>query len=171
MANGEHNRQLWIALGSVIRRLRKINGISQEQLALRAEVDRRYLSDVEQGKRNLSLGVISKIALFFDIPISSLMMMVEQEMSPVFKSIDNLKDYLCSRGYEDSVVLENPDFLSAVVGISEDGRIVYSFSKMALCLVEDGMNHEDAIDFIEYNTIRSLPYMGKEAPVIIYDIQ
>ena len=27
---------------------------------------------------------------------------------------------------------------------------------------------EDAIEWIEYNTIRALPYMGSDAPIIMY---
>ena len=33
---------------------------------------------------------------------------------------------------------------------------------------EEGWSVEDAIDWVEYNTVRSLPYMGHGAPVIQY---
>ena len=33
---------------------------------------------------------------------------------------------------------------------------------------EDKMSYIDALEFIEYNTIRALPYMGKDAPIILY---
>lgn len=36
-------------------------------------------------------------------------------------------------------------------------------------MISDGMNYEDAIEFINYNTIRALPFMGDMAPLIIYD--
>lgn len=35
---------------------------------------------------------------------------------------------------------------------------------------EDDMSYEEAIDFISYNTIRSLPYAGEGAPIIMYSI-
>lgn len=33
---------------------------------------------------------------------------------------------------------------------------------------EDSIGYEEAIDFISYNTIRSLPYAGQGAPIIIW---
>jgi transcriptional regulator with XRE-family HTH domain len=48
-------------IGQRIRELRLIKGISQEQLALRAELDRTYMTSVENGKRNISIQNIEKI--------------------------------------------------------------------------------------------------------------
>ena len=31
----------------------------------------------------------------------------------------------------------------------------------------DNITEEEAIDFIDYNTIRSLPYYGENAPIIM----
>ena len=33
---------------------------------------------------------------------------------------------------------------------------------------EDKISYIDALEFIEYNTIRALPCMGKDAPIILY---
>ena len=41
--------------GDTVRRIRKSKGISQEVLADMCELHRTYLSDVELGKRNISL--------------------------------------------------------------------------------------------------------------------
>ena len=39
---------------------------------------------------------------------------------------------------------------------------------MVECLVkEDGMTEEEAIEFIEYNTIRAIPYFGPNAPIVL----
>lgn len=35
---------------------------------------------------------------------------------------------------------------------------------------EDGMEYSEAIEFIEYNTIRAIPYMGGRGPIILYPI-
>lgn len=51
-----------IELGNQIRELRKINGLSQEQLALQAEVDRSYVGGIERGERNVSFLTLVKIA-------------------------------------------------------------------------------------------------------------
>ena len=48
-------------VGSRIRELRNEQGISQEKLALRAELDRTYLAGVELGKRNPSIKSLEKI--------------------------------------------------------------------------------------------------------------
>jgi hypothetical protein len=34
----------------------------------------------------------------------------------------------------------------------------------------DNMSSEDAIEFIEYNTIRSIPYAGSLAPIVLHRI-
>ena len=49
------------ALGAAIAERRLALGLSQEELAFRAEMHRSYLGDVECGKRNLSLKNILKI--------------------------------------------------------------------------------------------------------------
>ncbi|GET34573.1 transcriptional regulator [Prolixibacter bellariivorans] len=48
-------------IGQRIRALRLQKGISQEQLALKAELDRTYMTSVENGKRNISIQNIEKI--------------------------------------------------------------------------------------------------------------
>ena len=48
--------------GERVRSLRKLSNISIEELAYRCDLNRNYLSDVERGKRNLSLIAINKIA-------------------------------------------------------------------------------------------------------------
>ena len=61
-----------------------------------------------------------------------------------------------------------------VIGVSSDDRVVYSFDKMVEYLVNNGMSDIDAIDWIEYNTLRSIPYIdnridGKgKAPIVMY---
>jgi len=49
-------------LGNQIRELRKSKGLSQEQLALQAEVDRSYVGGIERGERNVSFLTLVKIA-------------------------------------------------------------------------------------------------------------
>jgi len=48
-------------VGNRIRELRKGLELSQEALALKAEVDRTYVTDVENGRRNISLEVLERI--------------------------------------------------------------------------------------------------------------
>lgn len=48
-------------VGIRIRELRNELNLSQEKLALKADVDRTYLAGVEQGKRNPSIKSLEKI--------------------------------------------------------------------------------------------------------------
>lgn len=48
-------------IGDRIKELRKAQGISQEKLAEIADLDRTYVSGVERGKRNASIGSLEKI--------------------------------------------------------------------------------------------------------------
>lgn len=84
---------------------------------------------------------------------------------------DEVKEYLCDNGHEEAIVFENPDFCKAFIGNTPDGQAVYDFDRMVECLQEeDDMDHDEAVEFIEYNTIRALPYMGPMAPVIVYPV-
>ena len=53
--------------------------------------------------------------------------------------------------------------------MSDDGRAVYDYAKMIESLMEDeDLSEEESIDFVNYNTIRAIPYMGEKAPIILY---
>jgi hypothetical protein len=55
----------------------------------------------------------------------------------------------------------------AVMGISTDGRLVYSVEKMIEILLRDGdMNELDAIEWLEYNTFNA--YVGEMTPIWVY---
>ena len=48
-------------VGSRIKELRKQLELSQEGLAYKAEVDRTYVTDVENGRRNVSLEILERL--------------------------------------------------------------------------------------------------------------
>jgi hypothetical protein len=82
------------------------------------------------------------------------------------------RERILNAGYEDVVYLTNYSYDDALVGISEDNRAVYDYDKMVQWLVkEEGFTEEEAIEWIDYNTIRALPYMGEKAPIIMYPIE
>lgn len=62
----------FIQLGARIRYLRKKMGYSQEDLALEADINKNYLSDLERGRRNPSLEILIKICFAFKINLSEL---------------------------------------------------------------------------------------------------
>lgn len=49
-------------VAETVRRARKSAGLSQEELAFEAGLDRTYISQVERGKRNVTIVVLAKIA-------------------------------------------------------------------------------------------------------------
>lgn len=57
-------------VGDRVRELRKQLNLSQEALAYKAEVDRTYMTDVENGRRNISVEVLEKIVGALEISIS-----------------------------------------------------------------------------------------------------
>lgn len=54
-------------VGLNIRNLRNSKGFSQEQLALAADLDRSYISEIELAKNSASIDVLERIADALDI--------------------------------------------------------------------------------------------------------
>ena len=64
--------ELAVKIGKRIISLRKEKeGLSQEKLAYKAEVDRTYMTGIETGKRNVSVVVLSKIVKALDTDLAS----------------------------------------------------------------------------------------------------
>lgn len=79
----------------------------------------------------------------------------------------DIRDALCDMGHEEAVIFDGPDYDEAIIGVTEEGQVVYDFDKMVQILVDrDGMEEIAAIDFIEYNSIRALPYV-ENAPIVM----
>lgn len=72
LSSQRQNPQL-VALGSAIKRIRLENKISQEKLALKAELDRSYMGRVERGDNNVALLTLAKIAAALGVTLSHLL--------------------------------------------------------------------------------------------------
>ena len=69
---------------------------------------------------------------------------------------------------EGAIILDNSAFDNSIIGVTLDGRLIYDYDKMIEELIEDdGMSFDEAMEWIDYNTIRALPYAGSGAPIII----
>lgn len=69
------------------------------------------------------------------------------------------------------VVLDNASYDNSIIGTTFDGRAIYDFNLMIEELSNDNeWGYEEAVEWIEYNTIRALPYMGSKAPIIMYEL-
>ena len=72
---------------------------------------------------------------------------------------------------EDAIVFDNMSYDGSIVGVTTDGRVVYDYDKMVEELMQDeNCSYEEAADWIDYNTIRALPYTGENGPIIMYSI-
>ena len=84
----------------------------------------------------------------------------------------NAEERILNAGYEDVIYLINYSYDDALIGISEDNRAVYDYNKMVEWLIkEESFTEEEAMEWIDYNTIRALLYMGDKAPIIMYPIE
>ena len=91
--------------------------------------------------------------------------------------------------YDEGVLEPREDFNGGIIGITEDKQhLIYSYEKLAESLAtsyerqfyKDNPNpsedeipdfYQDAIEWIDCNTIRTIPYLKKEhAPIIIYEV-
>lgn len=82
------------------------------------------------------------------------------------KALDTMVE---DQGIEEEVlILDDHAYDKSIIGLTEDGRLVYDFDKMVKEFAEDEQCDElDAIEWLEYNTLRALPYMGERAPIVI----
>ncbi|WP_323985699.1 helix-turn-helix domain-containing protein [Pseudomonas canadensis] len=65
--------QLRLQLAENIRWMRRIKNLTQEQLALMAEVDRTYVSQIERCSGNPSLMVLCKLANILEVTTDQLL--------------------------------------------------------------------------------------------------
>lgn len=75
------NVDISILVPRIIKRIRLHQGFSQEELALRANLDRTYISGIERGVRNITIMSLAKVlsALGIDIKKFALELMKEEE--------------------------------------------------------------------------------------------
>lgn len=69
------------AFGLTLRKLRKDANLSQEELALEADLQRNYVSLIELGKNQPTVTTIFKLAITLKISPSKLIKYVEEELS------------------------------------------------------------------------------------------
>lgn len=81
---------------------------------------------------------------------------------------EKTKQLLSDWNLDDAVVFENPSYETAIVGYDvHSNRIIYDYELMIDYLVEnEQMNEDEAVEFIDYNTIRSLDYIENH-PIIL----
>ncbi len=71
------------AFGQAVRDRRRKLGLSQEELAWRAGLNRSYVTDVERGARNPSLATIDRLSQALQTPLSTLLHDVHLARGPL----------------------------------------------------------------------------------------
>ncbi len=63
------------------------------------------------------------------------------------------------------------DYETAILGYTEDGCIVYSYEKMIKWFSQNyKVSYVEAREWVDYNALRTIPYMGEQKPIIVYDL-
>lgn len=65
--------------GELVRRLRAERGYSQEDFAFRVGLHQTYVSSIERGERNVTIGTAARIAGALDTTLTSMFAQVERE--------------------------------------------------------------------------------------------
>lgn len=79
MSARKHTTLITSAFGARVVLLRRSQGLSQGKLGQMIGMDRSYISDIENGKRNLSLECMSKLADGLGVTLSELCEGVTEE--------------------------------------------------------------------------------------------
>jgi len=74
--------KLCAVVGTNIRKQRADRGLSQEELAHRAGIDRSYLSEVENGHKSVGVMVLDDIAAALEVEITDLLKGYKRAKSP-----------------------------------------------------------------------------------------
>lgn len=91
--------------------------------------------------------------------------------------VDEIIEYVSSEN-PNAIMFRDPDFYGAIVGyiFNEDDLpvLVYDYNEMIVSLAAEYEDAEDpivdAIEWIEFNTLRTLPYIAQKGrPVIMYN--
>lgn len=85
---------------------------------------------------------------------------------------DELREELQHQYDNELIFFDMVAYDNSIIGITTDNRVVYSFSQMVEELSRDlEIDELDAIEWIEYNTIRASAYFSEpNAPIIVYDV-
>ena len=70
-----------ILFGRIVRRYREKVGLSQEDFADVAGIHRTYVSSIERGKVQVSIGVAQKLSAALGVPLSRLWKDLERELA------------------------------------------------------------------------------------------
>ena len=88
------------------------------------------------------------------------------ERSDIRRAIER---YCADHEIEEGIImLDRHAFDNSIVGITNTDQLVYDQKKMIEELMKDeGWTEEEAWEWMDYNTMRAIPYMGERRPIVI----
>ena len=144
-----------MSFAGAVRSWRKKLGMTQEELAERADLHRTYISDVERGARNLSLESISKLAHALEVSVSTL-----------FTAANG---HSCASGTMDAcqiveilLVEDNPDDVELTLHAFRRARFANRVN-----VVNDGV---DALDYLFCRGLYSTRKPDERTQVVLLDL-
>ena len=73
---------------------------------------------------------------------------------------------------EEAIIFNNAAYDNSIIGITINDEVVYDYNLMVQELMDDnGWTVDEAIDWLEYKTIRALPYFNEGKPIIMCPIE
>ena len=73
--------EIEILFGQAVRRYREQRGLSQEAFAVVAGIHRTYVSSIERGKVQVSIGIAQQLAAALEVPLSRIWQDLEQVLA------------------------------------------------------------------------------------------
>lgn len=124
-------------LGKTVRNLRLRSGLSQEELAERADLHRTYIAGIEGGGRNITLKSVDKLARALKVSVADLLSEALSETAPPPANNNN------NHVIDILLVEDDPDDAELTVRAFTEARIINTVH-----VVRDG---EEALDFLFSN--------------------
>lgn len=83
---------IYIQLGKRIAYLRKKKKMSQLDLAVEAEINKNYISDLERGRRNPTLMIMARICKALEIDLSTLLQGIQDySLEDIVSTISSMR--------------------------------------------------------------------------------
>jgi len=63
------------------------------------------------------------------------------------------------------IALKADGFDEAIIGVSQQGLLIYDYMKCVHIMMSEGESEQDAVDWMDYNVVGS--YMGEGTPIFL----
>ncbi len=77
---------------------------------------------------------------------------------------ENIVELLKPYAHEEAMTANGLD--DAIIGLSVDGLFVYDIDECVEIFKKDGMTHDEATEYVEYNVTNT--YVGEGTPLFMY---